>query len=225
MTESTGSSDIREFLDSCRHTRRGEPNISLESANAISAGYFENLRTIPDASIRRIIEVMKHSIQGHRSGRNARDWEGCCIGVAQYLLSRRFDEPDRIAAAHSVVLLSLFCHTLIPGYQPYRPVACEISTMIWGRIIPNHSGMLVASAGRQVDSVPRRLGSGLMSFVLVWLLPAIIIIIIGSGIELMMMLRYGKSGWQAFLFAATGGLVIGFVRVAAWIYRDRRRFG
>jgi hypothetical protein len=165
---------------------------------------------------------MKHSIQGHGSGRDARDWEGCCIGVAQYLLSGRFDEPDRIAAAHSVVLLSLFCHTLIPGYQPYRPVACEISTMIWGRIIPNHSGMLVASAGRKVDSVPRRLGSGLMYFVLVWLLPAIII---GAFIGLMMMLRYGASGWQAFLVATTGGLVVGFVRVAAWVYRDRRRFG
>jgi hypothetical protein len=119
------------------------------------------------------------------------------------------------------VLLSLFCHTLIPGYKPFRPVACEISTMIWGRIIPNHSGMLVAILDRRRESIERRLLSGLISIMLVWVLPASFI---GLCFAFMMMLKYGQFGWPAFFFAAIGGLVIGLVRVAAWTYRDNRRY-
>jgi hypothetical protein len=218
MTEPASTPAIQDFLGSCRHSRGPEPSLSLESVNELSAEYFENLRRLSSTSIKETLELMKRSLVGHKRSRDVRDWEECCVGVAQYLLSKRIDGPDRVAAARSVVVLSLFFHTLIPGYLPFRPVACEISTVLWGRIIPNKGGMLVPVVRK--PSIQGRLFDAVLS-VLVWLVPAVFM---GVAFGFMMMLKYGVFGWQAFFFAAMGGLVIGLVRVAVWTFNDRRRF-
>src|SRR5262249_15323054 len=161
---------IQEFLESCPHSHGSEPSISLESVNEVSAEYFENLRRLSSTSIKETLEIMKRSLVGRKRSSDVRDWEECCIGVAKYLLSKRIDGPYRVAAARSVVVLSGFCHTLIPGFQPFRPVAREISTVLWGRITPNHGGMLVPAVRK--PSIQGRLFSALLS-VLVWLVPAV----------------------------------------------------
>jgi len=136
MLSPTRVSAIQAFLEWCDQPYVDVFNITPDRADEIAAEYFTEVRKVSDDTALKIIDRLKRSITEHPRHGRIREWKRCCIGVVGYLLGGQIDGAQRVAAAGATVRLSGWANTCMGFYAAFKPPACDVSLVIWGRVIP-----------------------------------------------------------------------------------------
>jgi hypothetical protein len=128
--------EIQQFIQWCRQPYVEVFNVTPERADELAREYFTPVRILGDAPVYKIIEIMRSSINQHSTHGRLREWQRCCIGVAEHLLAGNLDNEHRVGAAGALVRLSGWSNTCVRFYKAFYPAATGIATIIWGQNIP-----------------------------------------------------------------------------------------
>lgn len=125
--------EIDGFIEFCEQPYDDYIELTGSRAEEIARTYFAPLGTLTDETVSKVLGSMRQSIERHSTNRAIREWKGCCVGVAHYLLRPAdLDGADRLASARALQRFSGWCHAGIPFWAKFQPVAEAISTRLFG---------------------------------------------------------------------------------------------